>query len=179
MEQDDTQFTQEYNQRISNVVNTHNSEFDKRNFNPNTDKIFAENGFSKENDKYIFEKDGHKIEVNKETFEIAKKQEQSEFIKYSADEKDYKEIMNKQPEKVPVLIGKSKANENNKTLLEKQKSLVKPSFVRKNKRIQGKDFHVTSKTITAKAKEEQEQKLKADLNKNTDKNQTRNQGYKL
>ena len=179
MEQDDTQFTREYNQRITNVVNTHNAEFDKRNFNPNTDKIFVENGFAKENNKYVFEKDGHKAEVSKETFDLAKKQEQAEFILHSTDEKNYKELMNQQLEKVPAFIGKAKAVEKNKELLDKQKTTAKPVFVRKNKRLEGKNFHVTSKTITAKIKEEQEQKLKADLNKNTEKNQTRNQGYKL
>ena len=179
MEQDDTQFTQEYNQRITKVVNEHNSEFDKRNFNPNTDKIFAENGFAKENDKYIFEKDGHKAEVSKDTFELAKKQEQSEFNRESTEEKDYKNLMSQQPEKVPAFIGKSKAIENNKELLEKQKTTQKPVYVRKNKRIQSKDLQITSKTLTAKAKEEQEQKLKTEQNKNIDKNENQKQGFKI
>ena len=96
-QQKEIMFTKDYNKAIENVVNQHKEEYKKENLAPDTDRIFKENGFKKEGDKYIFEKDEHRQEVHKKAFDVATKQVKEKHSKFEKDVEKYNNLMNTQP----------------------------------------------------------------------------------
>lgn len=165
MQSDDREFTKEYKQRIENVVNAHNSAY-LEGRTPDTKAIFEENGFKKENDKFVFSKDDHRHEVPSASFEINNKLAKEAKEKQDIIDKEYKKIQEQQPEKVPLLIGKAEAIKRNEALIKKKsetKAQVKPPQMR------SQDFPRMSRTQSALDKKAREEKLEQKQAKNQSK----------
>ena len=175
MENDDREFTKEYNQRIENVVNAHNSAYDKGE-TPDTKAIFEENGFKKENDMFVFSKDDHRQEVSGKSFELhSEKVEEAKETQKRFDE-EYNKLQAQKPEKVPMFIGKDKAikrNEHLKLMQEQKKQSKKSPSLYKN------DFIKLSSTKSLLDRKEQEAKLQQQKEERQAKQQTQSKGRSI
>lgn len=167
-QQKEIMFTKDYNKAIENVVNQHKEEYKKENLNPDTDRIFKENGFKKESEKYIFEKDGHKQEIDKKTFDIATKQVQDKFKKYEKELQNYNTLMNTQPEKVPLILGREKVIKQNEQLAGKKILAQKPVFNVDNSTLDVRTYQINSKSIKDKLEEIKNEKFKSAVEKGRD-----------
>lgn len=175
MENDDREFTKEYNQRIENVVNAHNSAYDKGE-TPDTKAIFEENGFKKENDMFVFSKDDHRQEISGKSFELhSEKVEEAKETQKRFDE-EYNKLQAQKPEKVPMFIGKDKAikrNEHLKLMQEQKKQSKKSPSLYKN------DFIRLSRTKSLLDRKEQEAKLQQQKEERQAKQQNQSKGRSI
>lgn len=167
-QQKEIMFTKDYNKAIENVVNQHKEEYKKENLAPDTGRIFKENGFKKEGEKYIFEKDGHKQEIDKKTFDIATKQVQDKFKKYEKELQNYNTLMNTQPEKVPLIFGREKVIEQNEQLAGKKILAQKPVFNIDNSTLDVRTYQINSKSIKDKLEEIKNENFKSAVEKGRD-----------
>jgi hypothetical protein len=176
MEKNDIQFTQEYNQRIEKVVNAHNSELERGNYKPDTERIFKENGFSKENDKFVFSFDDQRKEVSAATFENNKEKALEIAIKQKITDENYNKLQAQQPEKVPFLFGKEEIIKRNLELKRKQAS---PKLVMQKPKLESRDFQAFSKTLEANWKAEvQKREAERQAKIQERKSQNKNRGFK-
>lgn len=174
MQNDDREFTKEYNQRIEKVVNAHNSAYDKGE-KPDTKAIFEENGFKKENDMFIFSNDDHRKEISGASFEQHSKLVQDIEIKQKGIDDEYKKTQEQLPEKVPLFIGKSEAIKKNEALKAKQKS---PKIVMQKPRLRSQDFTIQSRTKLLQDRKTQETKLQQQKEERQAKQQNQSKGFK-
>lgn len=164
-EQKEIMYTKEYNKAIENVVNQHKEEYKKENLAPDTDRIFKENGFKKEDDKYIFEKYGHRQEVDKKAFDLTTKQVQEKHSKFEKDVEKYNTLMNTQPKKEPLLFGKEKVVEENLKLHREKKEAVKPEFKIDNNVLDSRTYQISSKSIKDKLNDMNKENFKSAIEK--------------
>ena len=167
-QQKEIMFTKDYNKAIENVVNQHKEEYKKENLAPDTDRIFKENGFKKEGDKYIFEKDEHRQEVHKKAFDVATKQVKEKHSKFEKDVEKYNNLMNTQPKKEPLLFGKEKVIEENLKLHREKKEAVKPEFKIDNNVLDVRTYQINSKSVKDKLNDINKENFKSAVEKGRD-----------
>lgn len=167
-QQKEIMFTKDYNKAIENVVNQHKEEYKKANLAPNTDRIFKENGFKKEGDKYIFEKDEHRQEVHKKAFDVATKQVKEKHSKFKKDVEKHNTLMNTQPKKEPLLFGKEKVIEENLKLHREKKEAVKPEFKIDNNVLDVRTYQINSKSVKDKLNDINKENFKSAVEKGRD-----------
>lgn len=176
MQKDDIEFSKQYNQKIEKVVNAHNSEVEKGNYKPDTERIFKENGFTKENDKFVFSFDDQRKEVSAVTFENHNQQALEIAIKQKTSDEAYTKLQVQQPERVPLLFGKEEVIKRNLELKRKQASA---KLVMQKPRLESRNFTIESKTLQAKALQERKQKEAEQQAKIQEKKeQNKNKGFK-
>ncbi|UWY29365.1 relaxase/mobilization nuclease domain-containing protein [Flavobacterium sp. TR2] len=163
-EKKEIQFKDDYNKAIRTVINEHGSAFRNGNLNPDTDKIFMQNGFKKEEEKFVFERENQKITVSEKPFDFAKEEVSKQYEAFKEREREYNQLMSTAPQKKPLFFGKKEVEKANSELLGKQLLTGKPEFRPGNYGLNGIDFHVNSTTIQQKAREEQmsQHRLKLD-----------------
>lgn len=164
-QQKEIMFTKDYNKAIENVVNQHKEGYKKDNLNPDTDRIFKENGFKKQGDKYIFEKDGHKQEIHKKAFDIATKQVQENHKRFEKETENYNKLMNTQPKREPLLFGKEKVMEENIKLYKEQKGALKPEFKIDNSVLDVRTYQINSKSVKEKLNDIHKENFKSAVEK--------------
>lgn len=167
-QQKEIMFTKDYNKAIENVVNQHKEEYKKENLAPDTDRIFKENGFKKEDDKYIFEKYGHRQEVNKKAFDVTTKQVKEKHSKFEKDVEKYNTLMNTQPKKEPLLFGKEKVIEENLKLHREKKEAIKPEFKIDNNVLDVRTYQINSKSVKDKLNDINKENFKSAVEKGRD-----------
>lgn len=176
-EKKEIMFTRDYNKAIDNVIIKHKEEYNKENVKPDTDKIFKENGFRKENDVYVFEKDGHRQEVSSKSFELSNENAKRELETHKKKLEEYNKLMNTQPKKEPALFGKEKVREENKKLEASKKEAVKPIF-KPETRLDYKTYSIHSSAMLNKIKEQDQAKFKDAVQRNKDAKEKGVQGTK-
>lgn len=169
-QQKEIMFTKDYNKAIENVVNQHKEEYKKKNLTPDTDRIFKENGFKKEGERYIFERDGHKQEVQKKAFDLATKQVQEKHKQYKKDSEKYNTLINTQPKKEPLFFGKEKVLEENLKLQREKKEAVKPEFKIENSVLDVRTYQINSKSVKDKINDINKENIKSAVEKEEKKN---------
>lgn len=167
-QQKEIMFTKDYNKAIESVVNQHKEEYKKKKLNPDTDRIFKENGFKKEREIYVFEREGHRLEVQKKAFDIATKQVQEKYKRFEKESENYNTLMNTQPKKEPLLFGKEKIIEENLKLHREKKEAIKPEFKIDNSVLDARTYQINSKSIKDKLNETNQDKFKSAVEKGRD-----------
>lgn len=173
-QQKEIMFTKDYNKAIENVVNQHKEEYKKQNLAPDTDRIFKENGFKKDGDKYIFEKDENKQEVHKKGFDVATKQVQEKHNLFKKENENYNNLMNTQQKKEPLLFGKEKIIEENLKLQRDKKEAVKPEFKVDNNVLDVRTYQINSKSVKEKMNDINKESFKSAVEKRRDEKGTDN-----
>jgi hypothetical protein len=171
-QQKEIMFTKDYNKAIENVVNQHREEYKKENLTPDTDRIFKENGFKKEGERFVFEKDGHKQEVQKKAFDVATKQVQERHQRFEKESEKYNTLMSTQPKKEPLLFGKEKVTEENLKLHKEKKEAVKPEFKIEKSVLDLRTYQISSKSVKDKLNDINKENFKSAVEKGKDENGT-------
>lgn len=167
-QQKEIMFTKDYNKAIENVVNQHREEYKKENLTPDTDRIFKENGFKKEGERFVFEKDGHKQEVQKKAFDVATKQVQERHQRFEKESEKYNTLMSTQPEKVPLIFGREKIIEQNEQLAGRKILAQKPVFNVDNSTLDIRTYQINSKSVKDKLNDINKENFKSVVEKGRD-----------
>lgn len=170
-EKKEIEFNKDYNRAIKRVIEKHSEEFRNGNVNPNTDRIFAESGFKKQDNNFVYERDNQKISVSEKPFDFAKDEVSKQLLAHKEREKNYNKLMSTKPKRKPLLFGRKEVEKENKQLLDKQIFAGRPVFRPKDYGLNDRDFHQVSKTIQQKSREENSiaqhrQKLSVDEERN-------------